>query len=186
MLEFSHLLAEAAPGDSTNMVAQIATQMGVDLPKLLSQVFLFGVVIFALKKFAFGPVQKVLADREKLIEQSIENSEKIRLELAATESSRKETLKKAEQKAAEIIKQAQVTAEKIAQQRLVEATKEAEQIATKSRAALQVEQARMESELRSQITRLVAEATQKVTGKILTPEDHQRLNAETLSQVSRN
>ncbi len=185
MLEISCFLAESNPGDSSSTASQLAT-MGVDLPKFLSQVFLFSVVLFTLKRLAFGPVQKVLAERQKLIEETIENSEKISAELAATEVSRKEILKKAEGKAVEIIQQARTAAENIANQRLAEATKEAQQIVAKSRAAMQIEQTRLESELRAQFTRLVVAATQKVTGKILTPEDHQRLNNETLTQVSRN
>jgi len=185
MLEFSHFLGQAT-GDGGNTLTQIADQFHVNWPQFLSQLFLFGVVLLTLKKFAFAPVQKVLAERQSMIDQTVEDSESARLLLSSAEATRRELVKKAELKSAEIIAEAKAAAEALASRRLAEATKEAEMIVTKTQAAMVIERARMEAELRDQITRLVAEATQRVTGKILTPQDHQRLNEETLTQIARN
>jgi len=42
----------------------------------------------------------------------------------------------------------------------------------------------MKAELRKEIGRLVVETTAKVTGKVLTVEDHQRLAEETKRQLA--
>lgn len=186
MLEFSHFLANATPGDGGNMVTQITDQMGVNWPQFLSQTFLFLILILALIKYAFGPVQKVLEKRKEIIDETLDNAERVRQELASAEAARKDILKKADARAAEIIEQATTAAENLARRRQAEAIKEAEQYTAKSREAMRLERERMEVELRREIVRLVADVTQRVTGKILTPEDHKRLNDETLTQVSRN
>ena len=43
---------------------------------------------------------------------------------------------------------------------------------------------RMKNELRKEVAHLVAETTAKVTGKILTPDDHNRLVEETNRELA--
>jgi F0F1-type ATP synthase membrane subunit b/b' len=44
--------------------------------------------------------------------------------------------------------------------------------------------ARLRLELRREVGRLVVDTTTKVTGKVLTPQDHQRLIDETNQQLA--
>lgn len=183
MLTFLLAAAEQVAG---NPVTEIATQFGVDGPRLLAQTVAFLVVALCLRKFAYQPVQKMLDARQSKIAEDVENSEKIRRELADAESKRKEVLAKANDQAMLIIKQAQETAEALAQKKVQETHRELEQMMAKGRESLRNDHVKMEAELRREMIRLIAEATQRVTGKILTPEDHKRLNEETVDQISRN
>lgn len=183
MLTFILAAADHAAG---NPVSQIATQFGVDGPRLLAQTVAFLVVALCLRKFAYEPVLKMLDERQTKIAEDVENSEKIRRELVQAENKRKEVLAKANDQALLIIKQAQETADALAQKKALETQRELEQMLAKGRESLRNDQVRMEAELRREMIRLIADATQRVTGKILTPEDHKRLNEETVSQISRN
>jgi F-type H+-transporting ATPase subunit b len=40
------------------------------------------------------------------------------------------------------------------------------------------------AELKKELGRLVVETTEKVTNKILTPQDHQKINEETARQIA--
>jgi len=60
----------------------------------------------------------------------------------------------------------------------------AEQILAKSREAAQQDYARMLAELKSELGKLVVQATTTVTRKILTPEDQRRLDEETAAQIA--
>jgi F-type H+-transporting ATPase subunit b len=60
----------------------------------------------------------------------------------------------------------------------------ASQIIAKAHAANQAELARMKTELRHELGRLVVQAAQQVTGKILTAEDQQRLAEETNKELA--
>ena len=54
----------------------------------------------------------------------------------------------------------------------------------KARQAAEAEHARMLAELRREVGRLVVQTTAKVTGKVLTPDDQQRLAEETAKVVA--
>jgi F-type H+-transporting ATPase subunit b len=60
----------------------------------------------------------------------------------------------------------------------------AEQIVVQARQAAAHEHARMLSDLRAEVGRLVVQTTAAVTGKILTPDDHRRLAEETARRLS--
>ena len=60
----------------------------------------------------------------------------------------------------------------------------AQAIVDKARQATEAEHARMLAELRHEVGRLVVEATAKVTGKVLTLADQQRLAEETNRELA--
>ena len=60
----------------------------------------------------------------------------------------------------------------------------AEQIIAKAREAALQDHARMLSELKREVGRLVVQTTTTVTGKILTPDDQRRLTEETERQLA--
>ena len=70
--------------------------------------------------------------------------------------------------------------------RLQKAIATANEIITKARQANDAELARMKTELRREVGRLVVMTTAKVTGKTLTPDDQQRLADETNQQLAKN
>jgi F-type H+-transporting ATPase subunit b len=189
MLELIPVFNGLFLGESGGIVSDLSekfTQMGVSGPKLLSQIILISVVALVLKKFAFGPVQKILAERQRIAQETVDNAEKVKQELLITENTRKEIIQKANEKAVEIIKQAHAAAEVQAQRRLAESLREAERQVKSALEAVEMERAKMEVSLRGEIVRLVADATQRVMGRVLTPEDQDRLKEETVAQVARN
>jgi hypothetical protein len=49
---------------------------------------------------------------------------------------------------------------------------------------MSLEHDRLMAEMKQQIGRLVADTTSRVTGKVLTAEDHDRINDETIRQIA--
>jgi F-type H+-transporting ATPase subunit b len=47
-----------------------------------------------------------------------------------------------------------------------------------------LERERIMAELKQELGRLVVDTTVRVTGKVLTPQDHQRINEETARQIA--
>ena len=70
------------------------------------------------------------------------------------------------------------------EQETQKAVAQAEQIITKAREATVLERAAMLIELKREVLRLVVRTTSAATGKILTPEDQQRLAEETQRQLA--
>ena len=173
-----------AQANISDIAVETGRQFGFAWPLFISQCLSFIIVCILLQKFAYKPVLTVLEQRREKIRQSLENADKIKQQLAEAERRHEEILQKANQEAQRMIDDARASAETIASRKQQEAISQAEQIIIKAREATQMEHDRMMAELRGEVGRLVVDTTTKVTGKILTPEDQQRLTEETARQVA--
>ena len=106
------------------------------------------------------------------------------VELAQTEAARQEIMQKANTQANQLIAEARAAAQRVQEQETQKAIAAAELIIAKAHEATSLDRARMMTELKREIGRLVVATTAQVTGKILTPEDQQRLVEETRKQLA--
>ena len=166
------------------VVGDITKTFGVSWQLFISQLIAFIIVALVLKKFACKPVLDMLEQRKERIAQAETNAEKIQTELAATEAERDKVLAKANQKAQEMIADAKEAAQQVGEVEGQKAVKQAEGIIRKAREATDADRDQMMSELRAEIGRLVVETTAKVSGKVLTDEDQQRLIDETNRELA--
>lgn len=167
-----------------SIISDTARQFGVDWPHFLAQCISFSIVLFLLQRFAYKPILQILEERRQRIKEGLENAERIKAELAKIEAARQEALNQANQQANRLIEEARGAASKVLEQETQKAIATANQIVAKAREASEAELARMKAELRREIGRLVVETTAKVTGKVLTVEDHQRLAEEATRQLA--
>jgi F-type H+-transporting ATPase subunit b len=176
------LLTEANGG---GQFQQIANTFGVDWPHLVAQIISFGIVCSLLYRFAYRPILSMLDERRRQIAQGLADREKIRTELASTEVQRQEILMRADAQANKVIEEAHAAAALVRDRETHKAISAAEQIIVKSREAALQEHARMLVELKKEVGLLVVQATARVTGKILTPEDQRRMAEETEGQLAK-
>jgi len=166
------------------VVGGIAKTFGVNWQLFISQLVAFIVVALVLKKFAYKPVLDMLEQRRERIAQAEANAEKIQLELAETKTERDKVLAEANQKAEQLIADAKEAARQVGEAEGQKAVKQAEEIIRKAREATEADRDRMMTELRAEIGRLVVDTTAKVSGKVLTSEDQQRLIDETNRELA--
>lgn len=167
-----------------DVLTNLFSDFGVTWAKFLSQVILFVVVYLILSKFAFGPVLAMLEERRKRIEEGQLNAEKIKKQLAEAELRYQEVLRKANEDASKLIEEARSTSEASTQKQLQQAIREAEEIIGRAREDITLERTKMVAEVKQEMVGLVIDTTARVTGKILTPEDQQRLTSETAKQLA--
>jgi len=173
-----------AQAESSGQIEQIARTFGVDWPHLIAQMISFGIVCFLLYRFAYGPVLRMLADRRRLIAESLANADKVKAELARTETQRKEVMAQANAQATQFIEEARAAADVLLKKETKKAIAAAEEIIVKAHQAAAQDHARMLAELKQEVGRLVVQTTSAVTGKILTKEDQRRLAEETAEQLA--
>lgn len=184
MILQSLLLATAEAPDALAQDVGLAEKFGFSLPHFASQLIVFLILAWVLKKYAFGPILMVLDERRNTIKESLDNAEKIKAELAAAAATRKEIIQKANEQATALINEAQKAAAVQGERRLQEAVTQAEQLIAKAHEATALDRERMLTELKQEVAKLVIETTAKVTGKVLTAEDQTRLNEETVRQLA--
>jgi len=178
------LLALLVITSGGGQIEEIARTFGVDWTHLVAQMISFCIVCILLQRFAYKPVLKVLDERRQQIAQGKANAEQIKAELSRTEAQRKEMLDQANVQANKLIEEARAAAARVQEQETQKAIAAAEQVMVKAREASAQERTRMLTELKREFGRLLVDATAKVTGKILTPEDQQRLAEETAGQLT--
>ena len=159
-------------------------QFGVYWPNLIAQVVLFAIVYWVLKRYAFRPVIAMLEERRRRIEEGQINAEKIKKQLAEAQAKYEEILAKANAEAQRLIEEVRASGDRLAEQKRQEAITAAEQITLKAQEAMALERERIMAELKQELGRLVVDTTVRVTGKVLTPQDHQRINEETARQIA--
>lgn len=156
----------------------ILNNFGVEWPQFIAQLIVFGIVYTILRKYAFGPIVAVLEQRRLKIVEAMANADKVKKELAETETRKKQVLQEAMEQGQKIVAEAKQSAEAVRTRLEQEAVTESERIVARAKEAGQIEVDRLKSDFQREAGRLVVLAAQKVTGKILTPDDQRRLGEE--------
>jgi F-type H+-transporting ATPase subunit b len=159
-------------------------RLGIQPNILLAQTISFSIVFFVLWKFAYGPIFNMLQARREKIAESLANAEKIKGDVARTETERQKILTQAGDQANKLIDDARQAAARVREQETQKAIASAEQIVTKAREAAAQERAQMLTDLKREVGRLVVKTTATVTGKVLTADDQRRLAEEAQKQLS--
>jgi F-type H+-transporting ATPase subunit b len=143
----------------------------------------FGFTFFVLRRYIFGPVQKAIDARRERIRQAIEEADKARAEARSLLEQHRAMIQSARGDAEQILAEARRVAdaqqarmreelEADRQRRLEDTTK---QIEAETRRALE--------QIRAEVAELTVLATGKVTGKVLTDDDHRRLIDEAIGEL---
>jgi F-type H+-transporting ATPase subunit b len=165
-------------------VAEIARTFGVDWPHLTAQMISFAIVCAMLYWLAYQPVLRMLEERRKQIAMGVANTEKINAALAGIEAQRQGVMADAHAQGQKFLAEAREAAKRLQEQEAQRARATAEQIVAKARESAAAEHARMLTELRREVGRLVVQTTAAVIGKVLTPDDQRRLSEETAKRLS--
>ena len=159
-------------------------KLGIQWQQLLAQTISFSIVLFFLWRFAYRPIFAMLEARRDKIAEGLANAEKIKAQLAKTETDRQAVLAQAGDLADKMIEEARAAAARVREVETQKAIAAAEHIIAKAREATAQDHTRMLDELKREVGRLVVQTTTTVTGKILTPEDQRRLAEETEKQLT--
>jgi len=175
-----------AAGDLMELAQKTGETFGFQKQLFFSQVISFCIVAFALHRWAYKPILKVLEERRQKIAESLANAEKIKAELANAQTKAQEVLTQASVQGNKLIEEARQSAARVLEVESQKAIATANDIVTKARQASEAELARMKMELRKEVGRLVVATSAKVTGNILTPEQQTRLAEDTAKQLASN
>jgi F-type H+-transporting ATPase subunit b len=179
-----NMLIAAAAGGFSDTLHDTAETFGWNPCLFFSQVISFVIVALLLRRFAYKPILNVLEERRRRTEEGQLNAEKIKRQLDEAEKRYSEILAKGNAEAQKMIDEARESSAHLAERKQQEAIAAAEQIIAKAREASAIEHERTMDSLKQELGRLVVDTTAKVTGKVLTPEDQQRLQEEAMSQLA--
>jgi F-type H+-transporting ATPase subunit b len=150
---------------------------------LFGQMVAFVLLIWFVNRVLWGPLSKLMEDRQKKIADGLSASDKGRHELELAEKRAKEILKEAKNQASEVIVQAQKRAADIIEEAKDQARVEGQRIVTVAKADVEREINQAKEHLRAQVSQIAIAGAQKVLGKEIDAKKHESLLNELATQI---
>ena len=133
------------------------------------------ILFLLMKKFLFGPVKKIMDQRQEEIEKNISDADNMKKEAMGMKEEYEIKLNEAKKEADDIIKSATKTAQLREEEILSDANKKAHDILTK--ADKQVEQMKVNAinEIKGEVSQMATSIASKIIEKDINEKDHERL-----------
>lgn len=143
----------------------------------------FGLTFFVLRRYAFGPVQAAIDARRERIRQAIEEADKARAEARKLLEEHRSLIQAARGDAEKILAEARRVGESQQERMREELEAERQRRLEETTKQIESETRRALEQIRAEVAELTLLATTKVTGKVLTDEDHRRLIDEAIGEL---
>jgi F-type H+-transporting ATPase subunit b len=143
----------------------------------------FFITFFVLKRYAFGPIQKMLDDRREQIRRSIEEAENAREEARNLLEEHRVLMNQARSEAEQILAEARRTAQGMELRMREETEQERQRRLEETRREIAAETARALEQIRSEVADLTLEATSIVIGKKLDSDRDRELITEAIGSL---
>jgi len=146
---------------------EVLEQLGIEWRVMVVNLAGFLVLLALLKKFAFGPIGNILAEREREVAADIEEAE--RAKEAALEDKRgmEEELAKVDERAAAIVADAEKSAEERREEILQRAEEQGQQIVAEGERSVELAMARAREQLRGETAEIAVQVSERALREAL-------------------
>ena len=143
----------------------------------------FLITLFVLKRYAFGPIQKMIDERRERIRQSIEEADRAREEARKLLEEHRSLIAGARVDAEHILTEARRVVDSQRERVREEIEVDRQRRLEDTRRQIEAETQRALVQIRAEVADLTLIATEKVTGKTLDQADQRRLIEEAISEL---
>jgi F-type H+-transporting ATPase subunit b len=139
--------------------------LGVSLKTFIIQLVTFLLVFLVLKRFAFGPIIKMLEERRKVIDDGVKAGQKLATERTKFEKQMADATREARHEADKIIANGHKEAREIIREAEKVAQRKADAMVDEAEVRIAEETDRSRRKLEKDIVGLISEATEAVVGE---------------------
>ncbi|TMK70103.1 MAG: F0F1 ATP synthase subunit B [Actinobacteria bacterium] len=143
----------------------------------------FGITFWVLKRYAFGPIQKLIDERRDRIRRSLDEADAARNEARRLLEEHRALIGQARGQAEEILQEARRVAEAQRERVKDETEADRQRRLEETRRQIEAETHRALEQIRAEVAELTLVAAAKVTGKALDDADHRRLIDEAIGEL---
>jgi F-type H+-transporting ATPase subunit b len=143
----------------------------------------FGITFFVLKKWIFGPVQQAIDARRNRIMEALNEADKARAEARRLLEEHRSLIGQARSEAEQILSEARRVADAQRERVREELEEDRQRRLDETSRQIEAETRRALAQIRAEVAELTLVATSRVTGKVLTQEDHKRLIEDAVSDL---
>ena len=142
----------------------------------------FLIVLIILKAKAWAPLIAALDKRESDIRESLNAAEKAREDAENITKDYEKMVQKAKKESVEIISASREAGEKVKTEIITEAKSNAKKIMTDNLDQIEREKNKVIGEIRQQVVELSVMAAEKIIGKTLEKDDHNKMIQDTIKE----
>ena len=143
----------------------------------------FLIVLWVLRRFAFGRIQGMIDQRRDRIREALDEADKARQEARELRELVRKEREEAKVERERILDESRRQAQVQLDQARTAADTDLKERLEKNREELEAENARLREQIRRDVVELTLLAAEKVTGKVLDEDDQRRLIDETVAEV---
>lgn len=147
-------------------MSELIHHFGIDWKLLLAQAINFFILFFLLKKFAYGPILKVLRDRKREIDKGLEFTKEAEERLLNVEKEQEKILIAARGEALNIVSTAEESGKRRKDEIVAGASKKSEEIVADAKRLIKEEKAKMEESIYGEARDLIRLGIARVLGKM--------------------
>ncbi|HEY1088900.1 MAG TPA: F0F1 ATP synthase subunit B [Archangium sp.] len=145
----------------------------------------FIIVLFILRKFAWGPLLSAVDSREKSITNAIESAKRERAEAEKLLAEQKTAIAQARQEAADAVRKTQADMERFREELMEKARKEADSLKADAQRAITEERIKAVAELKAESVKLSIAIAEKLLNERLDDAKHQQLAQQFVQDLSK-
>ena len=162
---------------------EFANKFGLHTDAFIAHFIAFAIVVTVVVFFGIKPIMAQLEERRKRIEEGEAMHARSEKELADVKATGEQILTEARDTGKKELDTARQTAARLQADLTAKATAEAQTVIDNAHKQAAMDAQREKDALKGEFVRLVAAATAQVTGKVLTEEDHRRINDEAINNL---
>lgn len=153
---------------------EILSKVGFDWQVALANFVNFIVIFIILKKFAFGPIFKIIRERQQKIDLGLEETEKAKKNLLVSEEASKEHLSKAKKEANAIILKANEQRDEIINQSKIEAESLKTKIIKDGQEQIETKKNSIQKDVEKETSELIINGIEKILRNNLSQEQEKK------------
>ena len=144
------------------------------------------ILFLIFKKLLFSPVKKVLANRQKLIDDQFDSAKKAQKNADDAKKAYEAKLSNADDEAQSIIKSAKAKAQKKSDKIVNNAKEKADDILRQAKTDAELEKKKAQSDIRHEITEVSALLTEKLLEREINTSDHRNYIDSFIEKIGEN
>lgn len=154
-----------------------------DFTLTVATLVLFALFAAVLAKFGWGPLLKLIEEREKTVRDTVEGAHKANAEAASLLEKHKQMVRETLKERDEIMKRSLKEAEQLKADLVEKARSEGEQMVKRAKDQIEREKSLAIQELRTQVADIAVEAASKIVKSSLTPDVQRKLVSDYISNL---
>lgn len=144
----------------------------------IAELVAFVLILLILWRYVVPPIQKAMRERQDMIRQQVDDSEKAKEKLAEAQSEYQRALNEARVEAAQIREGARAEAQQVVEELRTQAQDEQARIVARGEEQLQQQRTQVVRELRGEIGSLAVELSEKIVGQRLSDDAQVRATVD--------